>query len=106
MLIDRKIATQKLEESISTYDDWIYIIGNSNIGKSFFVKEISNRYKTIYCEPKHDYNYWRELFRKIKHDSKNILFAVATVSKEMDRFESYELRTVDAKDAFMFKIKQ
>lgn len=77
MLIDRKIATQKLEESISTYDDWIYIIGNSNIGKSFFVKEISNRYKTIYCEPKHDYNYWRELFRKIKHDAKNILCEAA-----------------------------
>jgi hypothetical protein len=37
--------------------------------------------------------------------AKNVLFAIATISNEMDRYEKYELCTVDAKDAFLFKIK-
>ena len=37
--------------------------------------------------------------------AKNVLFTIATVSKDMDHHEKYELKTVDAKDAFLFKIK-
>ena len=37
--------------------------------------------------------------------AKNILFTIATISKDMDHYEKYELCTVDAKDAFLFKVK-
>ena len=37
--------------------------------------------------------------------AKNILFSIATISNDMDHYEYYELCTVDAKDAFMDKIR-
>lgn len=37
--------------------------------------------------------------------AKNILFSIATISNDMDRYEYYELCTVDAKDAFINNIK-
>ena len=36
--------------------------------------------------------------------AKNVLFAIATVSKDIENYEYYELCTVDAKDAFVYKI--
>lgn len=73
MIIDRKIAQDKFKETINTYNDWIYIIGGTNSGKSYFVKEITKNLNSIYCAPNHDFDYWKGFLKEIKHDSKAIV---------------------------------
>lgn len=79
MLIDRKSAKREFDNSINSSEDWIYIIGKMGIGKSYFTKEITKSYKSIYCEPNHDFYYWRELFKRINCHSHEI---VKILSKE------------------------
>lgn len=73
MLIDRKKATNAFKNLISSQDDWIYVIGKFGIGKSYFIKNIINREKIIYCEPDHSFEYWKEILKKIPFDISNIL---------------------------------
>ncbi len=73
MLVDRSIAKIKFNESINTLDDWIYIIGKSGIGKSFFVKCVTENRDILYCEPNHYHEYWKELFNKISEHSRDII---------------------------------
>ena len=72
MLIDRLIAKNKFNEYIETQENWIYIIGKSGIGKSYFIRSVTKYYKTLYCEPNH-YEYWREMLKKISQYSNDII---------------------------------
>lgn len=73
MLIDRKKAKDAFRNLISSQDDWIYIIGKFGIGKTYFIKNIINEEKTIYCEPNHSFEYWREILKEIQSDISDIL---------------------------------
>ena len=73
MIIDRKIAQDKFKETINTYNDWIYIIGGTNSGKSYFVKEITKNLNSIYCAPNHEFDYWKGFLKEIKHNSETII---------------------------------
>lgn len=66
MLIDRKQAKNTFDEIISSREEWIYIIGDFGIGKSYFVKNVVNSNLTIYCEPNHNFEYWKEILNKIE----------------------------------------
>lgn len=66
MLIDRKNAKNTFNEIISSKEDWIYIIGKFGIGKSYFIRNVVNSNFTIYCEPNHNFEYWKEILNKIE----------------------------------------
>lgn len=76
-LIDRKTAQNRFNETIKTYNDWIYIIGNSNCGKSFFVKEITKNFNSIYCAPNHNFDYWKDFFKQIKNNANDIIVQIS-----------------------------
>lgn len=73
MLIDREKAKISFQNTISSQDDWIYIIGKTGIGKTYFVKNITNNEKTIYCEPNRSLEYWKELLKELKTDISDVL---------------------------------
>lgn len=73
MLVDREEATKSFKKTTSVENDWIYVIGKRGIGKSYFIKNITNQNNTIYCEPDHTFEYWKEFLVKIKSEINDIL---------------------------------
>lgn len=79
MLIDRKKATNSFQSIISSQNDWIYVIGQSGTGKTYFIKSLTHNERTVYCEPNHRLEYWKEFLAQIQSNISEILLELIKV---------------------------